>query len=116
MVAFQLFVRYLEKLVKKGLHVNYCSSVVCERNSLLNLAVINGRKNVVRWLVEEKQADIESCDRGQFTPLMNAAYDGDRYLVVSRRSNQCLSFHFDRTGPLLTSMIPYKALLHDQRG
>ena len=85
-----------EKLVKKGLHVNYCSSVVCERNSLLNLAVIDGRKNVVRWLVEEKGADIETYDRGQFTPLLNAAYSGDRYLVVSRPTQSAIEFSCPR--------------------
>lgn len=76
----------IERLVSQaerdyGFHVNYSSGVVCERNSLLNLAVINQRHKVVRWLVETKCADIESCDRGQFTPLLNAAWAGDRYLV-----------------------------------
>ena len=36
---------------------------------------------VVRWLVEKKNADIESSDRGNFTALLNAAWNGDRYLV-----------------------------------
>ena len=31
--------------------------------------------------MEEKDADIESSDRGHFTPLLNAAWAGDRYLV-----------------------------------
>jgi len=61
--------------------INYSSGVVCERNSLLNLAVIHKRHKVVRWLVETKGADIESQDRGGFTPLLNAAWNGDRYLV-----------------------------------
>ena len=76
----------IEKLVMKGItgidfDVNYTSGVVCERNSLLNLAVINKRHKVVRWLVDEKGADIESYDRGQFNPLLNAAWTGDRQLV-----------------------------------
>jgi hypothetical protein len=54
---------------------------VCERNSLLNLAVINKRHKVVKWLVEVKNADIETNDRGNFSPLLNAAWAGDRYLV-----------------------------------
>jgi hypothetical protein len=76
----------IEKLVNEAerdykFHVNYASGVVCERNSLLNLAVIHSRHKVTRWLVEVKHADIESCDRGSFTPLLNAAWAGDRYLV-----------------------------------
>lgn len=74
----------LEKLVEKAtkdfeFSVNYTSGVVLERNSLLNLAVIDRRHKITKWLIEEKGADIESCDRGQFTPLMNAAWNGDRY-------------------------------------
>jgi hypothetical protein len=61
--------------------VNYSSGVVCERNSLLNLAVIHQRQKVVKWLVESKNADIESCDRGSFTALLNAAWAGSRPLV-----------------------------------
>jgi hypothetical protein len=75
-----------EKLVLKGesdfgFTVNYVSPVVCERNSLLNLAVVNQRHKIGRWLVDQKGADIESYDRGQFTPLLNAAWAGDRQLV-----------------------------------
>ena len=70
-----------EKLImkaKKGFEflVNYVSGVILERNSMLNLAVINRRHKITKWLIEEKGADIESCDRGQFTPLMNAAWNG----------------------------------------
>ncbi|KAL9191152.1 hypothetical protein ACHAXT_000858 [Thalassiosira profunda] len=76
----------LEKLIRKAekdfdFDVKYTSGVVLERNSLLNLAVIEGRHKITKWLIEEKKADIESCDRGQFTPLMNAAWNGDKYLV-----------------------------------
>jgi len=66
---------------KFGFKVNYVSGIVCERNSVLNLAVIHRRFKVARWLVEEKGADIESSDRGNFTPLLNAAWAGDRMLV-----------------------------------
>mmetsp|Transcript_3373 Transcript_3373/g.5541 ORF Transcript_3373/g.5541 Transcript_3373/m.5541 type:complete len:768 (-) Transcript_3373:70-2373(-) len=71
----------VEKLVAEGerkfdFDVNYLSGVVCERNSMLNLAVINGRLKIARWLVETKGADRESCDRGGFTPLINAAWNG----------------------------------------
>ncbi len=61
--------------------INYTSGVVCERNGLLNLAVIYGRHKVVRWLMETKHADMESSDRGNFTPLLNAAWSGDKFLV-----------------------------------
>jgi ankyrin repeat protein len=54
---------------------------MCERNALLNLAVIHQRHKVVKWLVEVQHADVETVDRGLFTPLMNAAYAGDKYLV-----------------------------------
>ena len=36
---------------------------------------------MVRWLVDCKGADIETYDRGNFTPLLNAAWAGDRQLV-----------------------------------
>jgi ankyrin repeat protein len=76
----------IEKLVENaekdfGFDVNYVSGVVCERNSILNLAVIHNRHKVARWLVESKQADIETYDRGNFTPLLNAAWGGDRTMV-----------------------------------
>lgn len=69
----------VQKLVKDaervcGFDVNYSSGVVCERNALLNLAVMHHRHKIVRWLVEKKKADIETCDRGHFTPLLNAAW------------------------------------------
>ena len=74
----------LEKLVQKAekdfeFSVNYTSGVVLERNSLLNMAVIDRRHKIIKWLIEQKGADIETCDRGRFTPLMNAAWNGDRY-------------------------------------
>ncbi|KAL7540307.1 hypothetical protein ACHAWF_006645 [Thalassiosira exigua] len=76
----------LQKFVGKAekefsFSVNYTSGVVLERNSLLNLAVIGKRHKIIKWLVEDKKADIECCDRGQFTPLLNAAWNGDRYIV-----------------------------------
>lgn len=76
----------IEKLVRKaekdfGFSVNYTSGIVLERNSLLNMAVISGRHRIAKWLIEEKGADIESCDRGDFTPLCNAAWDGDKHMV-----------------------------------
>ena len=76
----------IEKMVTKAeaefsFDINYCSGVVCERNSLINLAAIHKRHKVVRWLVETKNADIESRDRGDFTPLLNSAWAGDKYLV-----------------------------------
>ncbi len=76
----------LEKLVKKAekdfrFDVNYTSGVVLERNSLLNMAIIDKRTKIAKWLMEQKNADIESCDRGQFTPLLNAAYNGDKHMV-----------------------------------
>lgn len=91
--------RMVERAEETGqFDVNYVSSVVCERNSLLNLAVIHGRVSTysavvwirsthahdletARWLVEAKNADVESCDRGSFTALLNAAYSGCRPLV-----------------------------------
>lgn len=35
----------------------------------------------MKWLIENKNATIETSDRGNFTPLLNAAYNGDKYLV-----------------------------------
>ena len=76
----------LQKLLKKAekdfrFDVNYTSGVVLERNSLLNMAVIDKRTKIAKWLLEEKNADIESWDRGQFTPLLNAAWNGDKHMV-----------------------------------
>jgi len=76
----------VEKLVNEAeksfsFDVNYVSGVVLERNSILNLAVIDGRHKIVKWLIEEKMADIESFDRGHFTPLLNAAWRGDKQMV-----------------------------------
>ncbi|KAL7498138.1 hypothetical protein ACHAWT_009662 [Skeletonema menzelii] len=76
----------LEKLVKKAekdfrFDVNYTSGVVLERNSLLNMAIIDKRTKIAKWLLEQKNADIESWDRGQFTPLLNAAWNGDKHMV-----------------------------------
>jgi ankyrin repeat protein len=76
----------IEKLVFKGeaafgFDANYVSPVVCERNCLLNLAVIQQRHKVVRWLVDQKGAAIESYDRGHFTPLLNAAWAGHKQTV-----------------------------------
>ncbi|CAB9498413.1 expressed unknown protein [Seminavis robusta] len=61
--------------------VDYISGVVCERNSLLNLAVIHQRHKVAHWFIEQKNADIETSDRGHFTPLLNAAWCGDKKMV-----------------------------------
>mmetsp|Transcript_39160 Transcript_39160/g.81918 ORF Transcript_39160/g.81918 Transcript_39160/m.81918 type:complete len:1072 (+) Transcript_39160:146-3361(+) len=76
----------LMKLVRKGekdfeFSVNYTSGVVLERNSLTNIAVIAKRHKIIKWLIEKKGADIESCDRGNFTPLMNAAWNGDKHII-----------------------------------
>ena len=65
-----------------GFDINYSSGVICERNAILNLAVIHRRQKIVKWLLETKERlDIETSDRGGFTPLMNAAWAGDRMLV-----------------------------------
>lgn len=88
----------IEKIVEKaekdfGFDLNYSSGVVCERNSILNLAVIHGRHKVVRWLVDKKGANIETSDRGNFTPLLNAAWSGDRWLVrffLQRQSDRAV--------------------------
>ena len=69
--------------------IDYSSAVVLERSSLLNLAVMNSRHKIVKWLIETKGADIETCDRGGFTPLVNAAYNGDRAMVRYLLSKGC---------------------------
>jgi len=80
----------LQKLLRKyrasavgdfDFDVNYTSGVVLERNSLLNLAIIAERVKISRWLIEEKGADLESSDRGGFSPLINAAWNGDKKMV-----------------------------------
>mmetsp|Transcript_15889 Transcript_15889/g.22637 ORF Transcript_15889/g.22637 Transcript_15889/m.22637 type:complete len:382 (-) Transcript_15889:23-1168(-) len=76
----------IEKLISKAekkfqFDVNYCSGVVQERNSILNIAIIEGRRKCAKWLIENRNADIETCDRGHFTPLINAAWMGDKFMV-----------------------------------
>ena len=76
----------IQKLIKASrkkfeFNVSYTSGVVCERNSLLNLAVINRRHKIAKWLLEECGANIETVDRGNFSPLLNAAWNGDRSMV-----------------------------------
>jgi hypothetical protein len=102
----------LEKLVTTAerdyqFDVNYSSGVVCERNALLNLAVIHQRHKMVRWLVEVKRADLESCDRGSFTPLLNAAWAGDKTVRPSQAEPVVL---IRPISPVSTLMIlPYYA-------
>jgi len=84
----------IEKLVAQAekklnrFSINYVSGVVLERSSLLNLAVMNKRHKIVKWLME-RGADIETSDRGGFTPLLNAAYVGDKAMVRYLLSKGC---------------------------
>jgi len=106
-IKVQTLVARAEK--RFGFCVDYVSGVVCERNSLINLAVIHGRVKVVKWLFEIKGKDekkssflfllsgnsstndtlCESTDRGGFTPLLNAAYNGHKVLVRYLLSQGC---------------------------
>ncbi|GMH86117.1 hypothetical protein TrVE_jg4441 [Triparma verrucosa] len=86
----------IQKLVKQSeadwdFDINYTSGSVLDRNGLLNYAVIKKRKNCVKWLVDSKNAWIETADAGGFTPLLNAVYNNDLYFVryfLSRGSNR----------------------------
>ena len=76
------FKRVVEGATKKfAFDVNYSSGRVMERNSLLNLAVIQKRTKIVKWLLLDKSANLESADRGGFTPLLNCAWSGDLQLT-----------------------------------
>lgn len=87
---------------KFGFTINYVSGVVLERNSILNFAVIHQRRKMTKFLLDtyfddveqnsqsnnnnnkknnKEKINIESVDRGNFSPLLNAAYAGDKYLV-----------------------------------
>jgi hypothetical protein len=108
----------VEKLVTSGqkkfsFDINYASGVVFDRNSILNLAVINGRQKVVRWLIETKGADIETSDRGGFTPLLNAAWAGNPKLVrylLSKGSDRTAIGRSHYTKPLAhTDFLGYTA-------
>lgn len=70
-----------EASAKFGFCVDHQSGVVLERNPLLNLAVMLKRPKVVAWLVVEANAAVNLADLGGFTPLMDAAWAGDRELV-----------------------------------
>ena len=59
--------------------------------------------------MEVKTADIESCDRGNFTPLLNAAWAGDKYLVrflMQRRANRNKIGTYHYTKPLAPLDFP----------
>uniref|UniRef100_A0A7S2XJ62 PDZ domain-containing protein n=1 Tax=Attheya septentrionalis TaxID=420275 RepID=A0A7S2XJ62_9STRA len=82
----------IERLVGSSNHsfpINYTSGIVLERNSLLNIAVIFKRHKVVKWLIDTHGANMETQDRGSFTPLINAAWAGDKYLVRYLMSKGC---------------------------
>jgi ankyrin repeat protein len=79
LLQIQKLIRAAKK--KFDFNFDYTSGVVCERNSLLNLAVINRRHKIAKWLIEDCGAAIETVDRGNFSPLLNAAYNGDRSMV-----------------------------------
>lgn len=84
----------METLIRKAMKefdfsINYTSGVVLECNSILNLSVIARRHKITKWLIETKGADVESFDRGGFTPLMNAAWNGDKYITRYLLSKKC---------------------------
>jgi hypothetical protein len=84
----------MEALIRKAMKefdfsINYTSGVVLECNSILNLSVIARRHKITKWLIETKGADVESFDRGLFTPLMNAAWNGDKYITRYLLSKKC---------------------------
>lgn len=101
----------IEKLVnisekKFNFSIDYTSCVVLERNSLLNIAVIYNRHKIVRWLIETKDANIETSDRGQFTPLINAAWAGNKCMVCYLMRKGA-SRTAQGTGHYTTGLAPY---------
>lgn len=76
-------VQKIEKLVRNaekrfGFDINHVPRMCNEHNSILNLAVIFRRSGIVKWLIESKLGmDLESRNKGGFTPLMNAHWSGD---------------------------------------
>jgi hypothetical protein len=104
--------KVVQKLVdaaekKFSFDVDYCSGVVCERNSILNLAVINQRHKIVRWLVEVKHADIETSDRGYFTPVSARLSSLLSFFCVST-----LRFRVDalKANPLVGSLLLWQLI------
>ena len=81
LIKFKALITKAEKEKSFKFDVDHTSGIVLERNSLLNLAVIEKRHKITKYLIEEKGADIETYDRGQFSPLMNAAWAGDKQIV-----------------------------------
>jgi len=76
-------VRKVVESAQQAFHfsVDHQSGVVLERNPLLNLSVMLARPKVAHWLVVECGASVHKADNGGFTPLMDAAWSGDRELV-----------------------------------
>jgi hypothetical protein len=71
----------VESMLVNILPIQYSMRLSLSCILLHPVAVIHQRHKVVRWLVETMKADIETYDRGGFTPLLNAAWAGDKYLV-----------------------------------
>ena len=64
--------------MKFGFDINHVPRVCSDNNSILNFAVISRRSGIVKWLVESKEeTDLESRNKGGFTPIMNAHWCGD---------------------------------------
>ena len=62
-------------------NVDYMPGVVLERNTMLNFSIIQQKHCTTKWIIETVHANIEMVEHGRFTPLLNAVWDGDPYLV-----------------------------------
>lgn len=61
---------------------------------------------IVRWLTEVKNADVESVDRGNFSALLNAAWTGDKFLVrffMQKGADRSKIGRFHYTKPVASS-------------
>lgn len=63
-------------------NMDFQSNVFVERNPALNLAVMHRRHNCVAELLR-RGADVNLVDRGGFSPLMDAAWNGEMNMVIT---------------------------------
>jgi ankyrin repeat protein len=72
-----------EELTDFGANVNFKDR---EGNTALCLAIIVGSRNIIEWLVEKKQVDINAKNKDGCSPLMYAASIGHtdllHYLII----------------------------------
>lgn len=110
-----------EAVLRKGFNVNYQSTTHYERNPLLSLAVMHRRHRTVAELLK-RSAVCDIKDKGGFTPLLCAAWNGDLKLTMSLlhhgadadlRGHSHFNCPLKTTGPGVTALEVARTRKHD---